>query len=101
MTSEGVTRTFKMMRDLPPSTTESRMIAQVRSILRQHKCRVWVGGAHLQIRHPLIAATGNAAVLCSQLLKPVMPLGILLGEGSCSSGESEVGSCAGAGLSSC
>ena len=57
-----------------------RMIAQIRSILRQHQCRVWVGGAHLQIRHTLIAATGYAAVLCSQLLKPVMPLGILLGE---------------------
>src|SRR5260221_8007994 len=36
--------------------------------------------SHLQIRHPLIAATANTTVLCSHFLNPVMPLGILLGE---------------------
>ena len=69
-----------MMRALPPSTTESRMIAQIDSILRQHQGRIGIGGAHLQIRHPLIAATANTTVLCSHFLNPVMPLGILLGE---------------------
>jgi hypothetical protein len=56
------------------------MIAQVDSMLGLHNGRIGIGSAHLQISQTLIVAPSDAAVLCSQLLNPVMPLGILLSE---------------------
>ena len=69
-----------MMRALPSSTTESGMISQVHSMLGLHDSGIGISGAHLQISQTLIVATSDAAVLGSQFLNPVMPLGILLSE---------------------
>jgi hypothetical protein len=39
---------------------------------------IWVGCAHAQVGHPLIDTSRHAVILYSQLLNPVMALGIVL-----------------------
>src|SRR6266436_3550062 len=52
----------------------------MRSILVQHDGSIWVGGTHLQVSDALIATTRDAAILCSQLLNPIVSCSILLAE---------------------
>ena len=57
-----------------------RLVAQVRIAFSQHQRRIRISGAHPQVSHSLIPGDGHAAILRSQLLKPVMALFIVMGE---------------------